>query len=217
MLFLSLIILFLSLITQKWWDPVMRSLFGFCFQLFLVFVSITQFYDFWVMSYGNWTHFRCFQFQNSVFNGIFIIKHTRRDLLSEQHTWGATFDGLRRFFFFFLITEPIWSSLLFFFFFFWFFITKPIWSSPSVVTVEIVANLIVAASIHRLCRSDRRCISSGFVQVRLLLQVWSSLWVLGVEGKKKKERKKGMLDAAVGDGGDHCRGRKRWENVRKVC
>ena len=118
MLFLSLIILFPSLITQKWWDPVMRSLFGFCFQLFLVFVSITQFYDFWVMSYGNWTHFRCFQFQNSVFNGIFIIKHTRRDLLSEQHTWGATFDGLRRFFFFFLITEPIWSSLLFFFFFF---------------------------------------------------------------------------------------------------
>ena len=34
--------------------------------LFLVFVSITQFSNFWVMSYGNWKHLKCvFSFHNS--------------------------------------------------------------------------------------------------------------------------------------------------------
>ena len=51
--------------------------------LFLVFVSITQFSNFWVMSYGNWKHILgVFSFQNSISNGIFVIKHTLRDLLS---------------------------------------------------------------------------------------------------------------------------------------
>ena len=41
------------------------------------FVSITQFFDFWVMSYGNWKLILgVFNFQNSVSNGIFVIKHT---------------------------------------------------------------------------------------------------------------------------------------------
>ena len=38
-----------------------------------VFVSINQFSDFWVMSYGNWKHILgVFSFHNSVFNGISI-------------------------------------------------------------------------------------------------------------------------------------------------
>ena len=54
-----------------------QSLFGFCFQLFSVFVSITQFSDFRVMSYENWKHILAvFSFHNSVFNGIFVNKHT---------------------------------------------------------------------------------------------------------------------------------------------
>ena len=43
--------------------------------LFLVFVSITQYSDFWVMSYENWKHILgVFSFHNSVFNGILVIK-----------------------------------------------------------------------------------------------------------------------------------------------
>ena len=42
--------------------------------LFPIFVSITQFSDFWVISYGNWKHILgVFSFHNSVFNGIFGI------------------------------------------------------------------------------------------------------------------------------------------------
>ena len=45
--------------------------------LFPVFVSITQFSDFWVMSYGNWKHILgVFNFHNLVFNGILVIKPT---------------------------------------------------------------------------------------------------------------------------------------------
>ena len=52
----------------------------------LVFVSITQFSDFWVMSYVNWKHILVvFIFQNSVSNDIFVIKHTLRDPWLEQH------------------------------------------------------------------------------------------------------------------------------------
>ena len=66
--------------------------------LFLVFVSITQFSDFWVMSYRNWKQILgIFNFHNSVFNGIFVIKHTWRDPLV------ATFDSLSFFFSFFFL------------------------------------------------------------------------------------------------------------------
>ena len=55
---------------SKMMGPTQKSWFGFCFQLFPVFVSITQFSDFWVMSYGNWKHILgVFNFQNSVSNG----------------------------------------------------------------------------------------------------------------------------------------------------
>ena len=38
-----------------------------------IFVSITQFSNFWVMSYGNWKHILAiFNFHNSVFNGISV-------------------------------------------------------------------------------------------------------------------------------------------------
>ena len=48
--------------------------------LFPVFVSIIQFSDFWVMSYGNWKHILgVFSFHNSVSNDILVIKHTWRD------------------------------------------------------------------------------------------------------------------------------------------
>ena len=64
---------------------------------FWIIVSIIQFSDFWVMSYGNWRHILgVFCFQNSVFNGIFIIIPTYP---------AAMFD--KQFFFFFLgETQP---------------------------------------------------------------------------------------------------------------
>ena len=46
----------------------------FVWILFLVFVFITQFSNFWVMSNGNWKHILgLFSFHNSIFNSIFVI------------------------------------------------------------------------------------------------------------------------------------------------
>ena len=60
------------------------------------FFSVTQFSDFWVMSYGNWKHILVvFSFHNSVFNDIFVIKHTWKDPLSGS---AATFDIFFSFF-----------------------------------------------------------------------------------------------------------------------
>ena len=83
-----------------------------CLEMFSVFVSITQFSDFLVMSYENWKHILgVFSFQNSIFNDIFVIKQTWRDPLVRS---AAPFDP----FFSFLLLGSVSSfSLLFFFFF----------------------------------------------------------------------------------------------------
>ena len=48
-----------------------------CLDEFWIIISITQFSDFLVISYGNWKHILgVFSFQNSIFNGIFVIKPT---------------------------------------------------------------------------------------------------------------------------------------------
>ena len=48
-----------------------------CLEMFSVFVSITQFSDFWVMSYENWKHILgVFKLSKLSFHGILIIKHT---------------------------------------------------------------------------------------------------------------------------------------------
>ena len=66
---------------------------------FWMIISITQFSDFWVMSYGNWKHILdIFSFHNSIFNGISVIKTTYWVPRSESAT---TFDPLFFFFFFF--------------------------------------------------------------------------------------------------------------------
>ena len=66
-----------------------------CLDEFWIIVSITQFFDFLVISYGNRKHILgVFSFYNSVFNGISVIKYTLRDPLVKS---AATFD-----FFFFL-------------------------------------------------------------------------------------------------------------------
>ena len=66
--------------------PIAEKSVWFFITLFPVFVSITQFSDFWVMSYGNWKHILgVFSIQNSVFNGIFVIKPTSWDPQSKQH------------------------------------------------------------------------------------------------------------------------------------
>ena len=66
--------------------PIAEKSVWFFITLFLVFVSITQLSDFWVMSYGNWKHILgIFNFQNSIFNGNFVIKPTSWDPWSEQH------------------------------------------------------------------------------------------------------------------------------------
>ena len=73
------------------WVPQMST----CLDEFWIIVSITQFFDFLVISYGNRKHILgVFSFHNSVFNGISVIKYTLRDPLVKS---AATFD-----FFFFL-------------------------------------------------------------------------------------------------------------------
>ena len=58
---------------SKTMRPMTQKLVWISITLFSVFVSITQFSDFWVMSYGNWKHIlTVFSFHNSVFNGISI-------------------------------------------------------------------------------------------------------------------------------------------------
>ena len=79
--------------------------------LFQVFISITQFSDFLVMNYENWKHIlSIFSFHNSVFNSIFVIKHTWKDPLVRvsRNFWP---------FFFFLLhcTSVVLSSFLIFF------------------------------------------------------------------------------------------------------
>ena len=81
--------------------------------LFPFFVSITQFSDFWVMSYGNWKHILAvFSFHNFVFNDIFVIKHTWKDPLSGS---AATFD-------IFFLSSPLSPLAGFFFIYFYLFI-----------------------------------------------------------------------------------------------
>ena len=68
-----------------------------CLDEFWIIVSITQFSYFWVMSYENWKHiWGVFNFQNSIFNGIFVIKPT----------YPAAMFNKRFFFFFFGETQP---------------------------------------------------------------------------------------------------------------
>ena len=93
-------------IIQIMWVPWM----SICLDEFWIIVSITQFSDFWGMSYENWKHILgAFSFQNSIFNGIFVIKPT----------YPATMFDKRIFFFFFFWVKPscnVWQILYFFFF-----------------------------------------------------------------------------------------------------
>ena len=94
-------------IIQIMWVPWM----SICLDEFWIIVSITQFSDFWVMSYENWKHILgAFSFQNSIFNGIFVIKPTYL---------ATMFD--KRIFFFFLGWNPaaMFDKFSIFFFFFW--------------------------------------------------------------------------------------------------
>ena len=69
-----------------------------CLDEFWIIVSITQFSDFLVISYGNWKHILgVFSFQNSIFNSTFVIKPIYPV---------AMFDKQIFFFFFFGETQP---------------------------------------------------------------------------------------------------------------
>ena len=84
----------------------------FVWILFQVFVSITQFSDFWVMSYGNWKHILgIFSFYNSVFNDISVIKHTPRDPPA------TTFDSLSFLFIYFSTLISLFFNSVFLSFF----------------------------------------------------------------------------------------------------
>ena len=108
----------LKIISQKWWDPRLRSVFSFCFQLFPVFVSITKFSEFWVISYGNWKHILgIFSFHNFVFNDISVIKTTY---------WSQSEVSRKLFYFLFF---SLGSMILIFFFFFFFFFLSHWWVS----------------------------------------------------------------------------------------
>ena len=85
--------------------------------LFPIFVFITQFSDFWVMSYANWKHILgVFNFYNSVSNGILVIKHTWRDLLVRVSCNFFIFFSKCSFFFFFFSSFSLLSIRSSFFF-----------------------------------------------------------------------------------------------------
>ena len=93
---------FVSII-QIMWVPWM----SICLDEFWIIVSITQFFDFWAMSYGNWKHILgVFSFQNSVFNNIFVIKPTYPTAMFDKWIFfffgwnpAAMFDKFFDFFF----------------------------------------------------------------------------------------------------------------------
>ena len=73
----------------------MDFVFSYCFHYSII----------WFLSDELWklkTHFRCFQFHDSIFNDIFVIKHTLKDPLVRS---AATFD-----LFFFSLGSMRWSS-----------------------------------------------------------------------------------------------------------
>ena len=83
-----------------------------------VFISITQFPDFWVISYGNWKHILgIFSFHNFVFNDISVIKTTY---------WSQSEVSRKLFYFLFF---SLGSMILIFFFFFFFFFLSHWWVS----------------------------------------------------------------------------------------
>ena len=100
-------------------EPMTQKLVWISIIMFPIFVSITQFSNFWVMSYGNWKHILVvFNFHNSVFNNIFVIKHTWRDPLVRS---AAPFDPFFFAFFSTFLSSPrfgqfVLSSYLFLFF-----------------------------------------------------------------------------------------------------
>ena len=81
----------------------------FVWILFLVFVFITQFSNFWVMSNGNWKHILgLFSFHNSIFNSIFVINYYLAAMLD--------FFGYLFIYYYFFETEPSHNVGIFFFF-----------------------------------------------------------------------------------------------------
>ena len=117
---------------SKMVGPMVEKSIWIFITLFPVFVFITQFSNFWVMSYGNWKHIlSVFSFHNSIFNGILIIKHTWRDpLIKVNRNFWPFFSFYSTiiqlffllFFFFFLFTLVSSFFLFFFSFFFFFFV-----------------------------------------------------------------------------------------------
>ena len=100
--------------------------------LFSVVISITQFSDFWVMSYGNWKHIlSVFNFHNSVSNGILVIKLTYMGPTINENVKSHTRHTFFFFFIFlsfFLLHRLIPMAIFFFFFilfFLFFFIETP--------------------------------------------------------------------------------------------
>ena len=93
--------------------------------LFPIFISITQFSDFWLMGCGNWKHIlTVFSFHNSVFNGIFVIKITYG---SHSQTF-CTFQQTLSFLFFVFHGSgthlSLYSPLLLLLFFLFFSLSK---------------------------------------------------------------------------------------------
>ena len=146
--------------------PIAEKSVWFFITLFSAFVSITQFFDFWVMSYGNWKHILgVLGFHNSVFNGIFINNITYVVPLSDSAT---TFDPL----FFFSSLGSVHAVSSFFFFSFhtrWLLLLL----SLRAVSGFFFFLLLSLGSVKGFW---------GF----FFHWVWG-VWVLGVEEKKKSK------------------------------
>ena len=96
-----------------------------CLGMFSVFVSITQFSDFLVMSYGNWKHILgLFKLWKHSYDGILVNIHTLRDPRSEVQ------PQLLTFFFFFIGFGEVVFFFFFFYFYFLFFLSHVLFLLP---------------------------------------------------------------------------------------
>ena len=183
-------------------EPIAKKSVWIFITLFPVFISITQFSDFWVMSYGNWKH-------------ICNYTHMHGPTVSATHV-SAAFDAsstalfstnififLFAFFglcctilsfiffvFLFFVFHFLWSMLhcsFFLLFFFFFFFT---FSCLHCTVLFFPSFLPFSSQTHKkknqwLGQRIGCCGFVNFLGASSLEPKWLLLWVLGVEGKKK--------------------------------
>ena len=164
----------------------------FFITLFPVFISITQFFDFWVMSYENWKHILgVFNFHNSVSNDILVIKYTWRDPLVRVscNFWPFFFSFS---FFSTFLSSPLFFSCSFFFSFLFFFFLSLLSIHSSFFFCSSSHNIFGLRSVLSFFFFFSSFIGLHWLRFLFIYLFFFFHWVrfvlvLGVEGKKKKK------------------------------